>query len=391
MVTHHLAGRVVRALGGITVCFLLCLTSKAADYNLDLVSDTWQQKYGYPTNTLANPAGIVGWWQMNSSTGSYKSVLNRVPSSFGGTMNYKGSYSAGLYNNGLNFTSTSRVTFAKHSKLNLKDGFTMSIWYKGSSATKTATLARWMGKSGNTTNIWSVTVTTNGLPSFLLQTGNSSIRLQPGVKVRDGKWHHIAATYQASITNASLYVDGALKSSGKMKYKTFIATNVHSFVLGLHPTSSSQPGFMLDEVRLYNIAQSRVNIANMPVTYYDMDGDSLHTLDEYALGTNPNNADTDGDGILDCNDSNPTSSSSTTTQVDTPNISPGGGSISSNTSCSISVSTTGATIYYTTDGSQATKSSKVYSGSFLVNPGVTVRSIAAKSGMTDSYEGFAFY
>jgi hypothetical protein len=78
-------------------------------------------------------------------------------------------------------------------------------------------------------------------------------------------------------------------------------------------------------------------------------------------------------------------------RVDTPNISPGGGTISPNTSCSIFVTTAGATIYYTKNGSQATTSSTKYTGSFLVNPGDTVRAIATAPGYLQSFEGFAFY
>jgi hypothetical protein len=86
-----------------------------------------------------------------------------------------------------------------------------------------------------------------------------------------------------------------------------------------------------------------------------------------------------------------TASYTVQTQVDTPNISPGGGTISPNTSCSIFVTTPGATIFYTTDATPATTNSTVYTGSFLVNPGDTVRAIATAPGYTQSFEGFAFY
>ena len=47
-------------------------------------------------------------------------------------------------------------------------------------------------------------------------------------------------------------------------------------------------------------------------------------------------------------------------------------------------STEGATIYYTLDGSDATTSSKEYTGSFAIDGNYTIKAIAAKAGMTTS-------
>ncbi len=50
----------------------------------------------------------------------------------------------------------------------------------------------------------------------------------------------------------------------------------------------------------------------------------------------------------------------------------------------IKCGTSGAKIYYTTDGSSPTQKSKLYSGSFLCSDGVTVKARAYKSGMKAS-------
>lgn len=53
----------------------------------------------------------------------------------------------------------------------------------------------------------------------------------------------------------------------------------------------------------------------------------------------------------------------------------------------ITCATSGATIYYTTDGSNPTTSSKKYTAPFDVTSTTTIKAVAVKSGMTNSYYG----
>ena len=71
-------------------------------------------------------------------------------------------------------------------------------------------------------------------------------------------------------------------------------------------------------------------------------------------------------------------------QVAAPTASPAGGSYTSNQSVSLSTTTSGATIHYTTDGSTPTSSSATYSSSLSISGATTLKAIAVKSGMTDS-------
>ncbi|WP_238881612.1 discoidin domain-containing protein [Clostridium sp. YIM B02551] len=72
-------------------------------------------------------------------------------------------------------------------------------------------------------------------------------------------------------------------------------------------------------------------------------------------------------------------------KVSTPAITPSNGSYTSAQSVTISDSTSGSTIRYTTDGTNPSATNgTIYSGAFTVSQTTTVKAIAYKSGMTDS-------
>jgi RHS repeat-associated protein len=77
--------------------------------------------------------------------------------------------------------------------------------------------------------------------------------------------------------------------------------------------------------------------------------------------------------------------------VATPSISPAPGTYSSVQSVTITDSTIGATIYYTTDGTQPTTSSTVYSGPISVSNSLTIQAIAAETGDNTSSVAAAAY
>ena len=70
--------------------------------------------------------------------------------------------------------------------------------------------------------------------------------------------------------------------------------------------------------------------------------------------------------------------------VATPAFSVASGAVERGTSVTITCSTEGAKIYYTTDGSNPTSSSTEYTGAISVTAAVTLKAIAVKDGMNDS-------
>ena len=75
----------------------------------------------------------------------------------------------------------------------------------------------------------------------------------------------------------------------------------------------------------------------------------------------------------------------------TPTFSPAAGTFTSAQNVTISCTTDGATIHYTTDGSDPTSSSSTYSSAINVDATKTIKAIAVKDGMTNSQIASATY
>jgi Malectin domain/Legume lectin domain/Chitobiase/beta-hexosaminidase C-terminal domain len=122
--------------------------------------------------------------------------------------------------------------------------------------------------------------------------------------------------------------------------------------------------------------------------YYTTDGSTPSTAS--ALYTGPISVTTTetlqaiavGPGILQ----SPTSTATYTlqTQAPEPAFTPPPGEYSGTQSISISTTTTGATIYYTTDGSTPTTSSTRYTGPVAVSSSITLKAIATAPNFTNS-------
>jgi len=75
-----------------------------------------------------------------------------------------------------------------------------------------------------------------------------------------------------------------------------------------------------------------------------------------------------------------------TDRVEQPVFSPDGGTFTDRVEVTITTATEGATIYYTTNGAEASVNSKVYEDPITLTSNTTLKAIAVKEGMSTSYQ-----
>lgn len=287
--------------------FPLVSLTWGSDFDADGLPDEWEAKHGLRTQGLT--PDIVGWWQMDDA--SQNNVADRTNHHLDGMLHDFASFPfvTGLFSNALEFTDHSYVSFDPINDVLNVTNFTISVWFRGSPTGEKITLARW---SDHDANEWELAVNPNGAVQLQFSDSASNTQTVSGgseaLVVTDDQWHHLAGVYDQASSHATVYIDGLAEASITIAH--WAPSSVKSFTFGksplaaqsptLHSSSSPTPSpssFLLDEVRLYNIALSSNEIPQLPATYDDPDGDGLSNLEKYQHETSPLVANTDGNGI----------------------------------------------------------------------------------------------
>lgn len=216
----------------------------------------------------------------------------------------------------------------------------------------------------NYTSTWTAT---NGSFSWTIENANNNNNGWSYIKF--GRKNNASV---GSITTASAYSDAITKV--ELTIDAITAAKINS--IKLYSSSNNSSWTEIDEfdkasgTQTVSIASSAANL------YYKIEFDC-------ASGSS--------NGLVTVSKVEYYYNASGTPTVATPTFSPAAGTYNEAQNVTISCTTAGATIYYTTDGTAPTTSSAVYSTPIAISTTTTVKAMGVKAGMSNSNIATATY
>jgi len=193
--------------------------------------------------------GTLDMNNLSNTFGDVKIATGGTMTAGSGTLTCSGDFttSGGLLGaSALTFDGTDdQVVIADNNSLDFTTALTMECWVKTTDAEGTFVV-----KQGGYYRI----ETKGGKANFLIFTGSNK-SVTGTSTVNDGKWHHIAATYDQ--TNMKIYVDGKLENT--LAETGTITTSSTQLILGSELNGTYYTG-SLDEIRLFNVAKTEAQI-----------------------------------------------------------------------------------------------------------------------------------
>jgi hypothetical protein len=250
--------------------------------------------YLYDNSNDDAGTGLVSYWQLDESTGT--SVDDSFGSNDGtatGTTIVDAKYSKGRDFNG----SSDYVNVSHSTSLNFErtDSFTLSAWVKTSSTEFQGIISKMENSSPY--RGYDLSIHNNHLVFDIIGTWETSaIQKYSRTDITDGRWHHVAATYDGSSSadGINLYIDGYPDENPGV-YVDNLTTTIQQ-TTNLRIGSRTGGGYfdgIIDEARVYNTELSKSAIYNeyqeSLVSYWKLDETSGSTATDF-IGTNDGTA-----------------------------------------------------------------------------------------------------
>ena len=314
--------------------------------------------YGNPSAAnQQNPTGVwdsnyEGVWHLPNGT---TLTANDSTSNGNNAVSLNGtSAGAGEIDGAASLNGTSNyIEVSNSSSLNGWSQQTVSLWMN---AAAESTYTRLIEKGAN--DEW--TLIFNNQALSLQNLGSNSVAITTSSAVANNAWHKIDVTMNNNTKAIAIYVDGALNVSGTSASSA--STTNNNLYMGEYGGGGYNYQGLLDEVRISNTVRSAAWIA----TEYNNESSPSTFLSE---GPQQNSG-----------------------AVAAPSFSPAGGTYTSAQMVTISTTTAGASIRYTTNGSTPSETAgTLYTGPVTVAGATTINAIAYESGMIDSAVSSATY
>jgi len=202
-----------------------------------------------PTFAAINPKDILGIWTMDEGSG--KVVKDLSGNGNDGEITGSVKWVDGKIGKALEF-SGGNVKVPHKEELNLET-FSMTIWLNVPKVVAPYQMV--MGKEAWPNRNYSMWLLPDKVNVGV--TEPNDIQKQSDAVVVDGKWHHVAATYDKKFLK--LYVDGA--PSGQVALNTNPLQCDAPFMIGAQPPGGSGPiQGILDEVSLYKVGLAEEDV-----------------------------------------------------------------------------------------------------------------------------------
>lgn len=219
----------------------------------DLVSGLPAAAYG-----LSPDAGTVGLWHLDEGAGTVAGDSSGRGNS--GSIGGFAGWVQGRIGQAVAFGGSQSIDVPYASSLNTPTAMTIEAWINtaqtNAGSDGQAVVTRWSGSSGFQLMTSRTGVGAGGAVSFYPGVGAAWLDGSRGIA--DGRWHHVAATYDGAT--ARLYVDGTLDAFGALT--NGLADVSTDLMIGAAPNDLQAVGFhgVIDEVRLSNAARTPAQI-----------------------------------------------------------------------------------------------------------------------------------
>ena len=292
---------------------------------------------------VAGGSGLVAQWKFDEGSGAV--ACDSSGNGNTATLGNGPLWTAGKVGNALYFDGVDdNLVVAASNSLNLSSSFTLSAWVNPASAStdfrsivtknyKYYLYASVAGYCGN------------GSPLGGVSGGAGHTVCHPS-PLAINTWTHLAVTYDGSTL--TLYRNSVAVATSN--FSGTLSPSTGTLQIGASQYGEHFQG-LIDEVRIYSRALS---VTEIQAIYQQ---DSIDTSQTVAP----------------------------------PVISPNGGNYSGSVSVTMQTATTGASIYYTTDGSPPTQSSTLYAGPLTLTSSAIVKAKAFATGLNASSEASASF
>jgi RHS repeat-associated protein len=246
---------------------------------------------------------LVGWWRFEEASGT-----NSVDLSGNGNMAYilntnfvswsVDAPSGGALHYELDSLENSEELYGGYvcvpalTNMNLSAGFTMSAWVRAESYPESGSIFTKSAGEGYGEDMYLATWS----DQYFFYVDNPSYVWAEGGCYKSAEWVHVCCAFDG--TTESLYIDGELVSEEDINFGEDRNSPLY---IGTYLCSNWYYAWHGDiaDVRCYSSALSSNQVFSLSETLQDLDNDGLTNMEEYNQGTDPNNSDTDGDGMND--------------------------------------------------------------------------------------------